>query len=89
MSDLAAVKSMLGWLALIEEPKPEYMPFYLAEIFMQRNKMAISLFSSSVYGKMEQLVMRGTSRLSTKSCVFFMISCVAGSMLAAASVPLS
>ena len=47
-SDLAAENKMFGSLFLMEVPKPAYMPFYFAWIFMQRNRMAISLFSSRV-----------------------------------------
>ena len=46
-SERAAENKMLGSLCLIEEPKPAYMPFCLAWIFMHRKRMAISLCSSS------------------------------------------
>ena len=57
----AAENKMLGSLCLMEEPKPAYMPFCLAWIFMQRNKIAISLCSSSEYGNTDTDVMRGLS----------------------------
>ena len=61
-SDLAAENKMLGSFSLIEVPKPAYIPFYFAWIFMHLKRIAISLFSSRVYGKTEQLVIRGRSR---------------------------